>query len=114
MQYRNHALERVIEQHRTYADPDVELEAVRVGEEWLVLTDGLAFVVEDRPAAAHPSRAGMVRRHLRLAVCASNDPAARITAGNRPCFSLGFLLDLTAEAVGIGQAVLNPGSRAWA
>ena len=53
----DHALDRVVEQDRADADAHVELEAVRGGEERLVLADRLALVVEDRPAAADPARA---------------------------------------------------------
>ena len=73
----DHAFDRVVEEHRADADPDVELEAVGVGEERLVLADGLALVVEHRPAAAHPARADVVRRHHRLAVRAHDDLAVR-------------------------------------
>ena len=103
----DHALDRVVEEHRADADAHVELEAVGVGEERLVLADGLALVVEDRPAAAHPARADIVRRHLRLAVRAHDDLAVGIALGNRPRLGLDLLLDLAAEAVGVGEAVLD-------
>ena len=119
MQRGDHALDRVVEQHRADADAHVELEAVGVGEEWLVLADRLALVVEDGPAAAHPARADIVRRHLRLAIRADDDLAVCIALGHRPGLGLDLLLDLAAEAVGVGEAVLDfgllagPRSASW-
>ena len=85
------ALDRVVEQHRADADANVaELEAVRGAEERLVLADRLALVVEDRPAAADPAR---VRRPGRLR--------------QRPGLGLDLLLDLAAEAVGVGEVMLD-------
>ena len=98
------ALDGVVEQDRADADAHVELEAVGVGEERLVLPDRLAFVVEDRPAAADPARADIVRRHLRLAIRAHDDLAVGIALGHRPRLGLDLLLDLAAEAVGVGEA----------
>ena len=105
----DHALDRVIEQHRADADAHVELEAVGVGEERLVLADGLALVVEDRPAAAHPARADVVRRHLRLAIRAHDDLPVCIAPGHRSRLGLDLLLDLAAKAVGVGEAELDFG-----
>src|SRR5947209_3606279 len=51
----DHALDGVIEEHRADANADVKLEAMGIGEERLVLANGLALVVEDGPAAAHPA-----------------------------------------------------------
>ena len=73
----DHPRDRVVEQHRAHADPDVELEAVGVGEERLVLPDRLALVVEDGPAV--PTQRGLVSPggHLRLPVRADDDAATR-------------------------------------
>ena len=76
-----------------------------VGEERLVLADRLALVVEDRPAAAHPARADV---HLRLAIRADDDLAGSIARG-RARLGLDLLLDLAAEAVGVGEADLDLG-----
>lgn len=84
-----------------------ELEPVGVGEERLILTDGLALVVENRPAAAHPAWADIVPRQLRLAIRAHNDLPFRITLRNRSRLDLDLFLDFTAEAVRVGEAVLD-------
>src|SRR5215468_9227727 len=64
MQRGDDALDRIVEDHRADADAYVKLEAMSVAEKWLVLADGLSLVIEDRPSAAHPARADVVRRHL--------------------------------------------------
>src|ERR1051325_9472354 len=46
--------DRIVELDRTAPDAHVELEAMRVGEEGLELSDGLSLVVEHRPAGADP------------------------------------------------------------
>ena len=84
------ALGRVVEQHRADADRDAELEAVGGAEERLVLADRLALVVEDGPAAADPARV---------------DHGAAFD--QRPGLGLDLLLDLAAEAVGVGEAELD-------
>ena len=66
-------------------------------EERLVLADRLALVVEDRPAAADPARL-------------DDWPAV----DQRPRLGLDLLLDLAAEAVGVGEAVLDLGLLAGA
>jgi hypothetical protein len=101
------ALDGVVEQHRADADADVELETLGIGEERFVLADGLALVVEDGPAAPHPARADVVRRHRLQAVRAQDDLPLGIALGNRSRLSLNLLLDLTAKAVGVGEADLD-------
>ena len=89
---------------------------VGVGEERLVLADRLALVVEDRPAAADPARADSLSH-------TGGHPATmifrRIALGTAR-LGLNLLLDLAAEAVGVGEAVLDlrslpaaPGSLSW-
>ena len=99
------APDRVVEEHRADADRDVELEAVRVGEERLVLADRLALVVEDGPAAADPARVDVV------GVIAAGRPRPRRSrrgvAPGPARLGLDLLLDLAAEAVGVGEADLD-------
>src|SRR5262245_37463585 len=101
MQRGDHALDRIIEEHRADADAHVELEAMSVGEKWLVLADWLTLVIEDRPAAARPSRADVVRRRLRLAVRADDDLPLSVTRRNGARFGLNLFLNFPPEAVGI-------------
>ena len=63
---------------------------MRRAEERLVLANRLALVVEDGPAAADPARV---------------DHGA--TFHQRPGLGLDLLLDLAAEAVGVGKAELD-------
>src|SRR5258708_349806 len=65
---------------------------MRAAEKRLVLTNRLAFVVEDRPAAAHPAR---------LTGTSAVGQARRL--------GLDLLLDLAPKAVGVGEAMLNLG-----
>ena len=78
----DHAADRVVEQHGADTGFDAKLERRAVGEKRLVLSDRPALVVEDGPATGDPTwvawRAGL---HL--------------------------LLDLAAQAVETGQAVLD-------
>ena len=92
MQRGNHAFDRVVKQHRADAEPDIELEVVGVGEERLVLADGLALVVENGPAAAYPARTEIVCRHLGMSVGPDDDLAlaSRLAGPARPGFSSGF------------------------
>src|SRR5262249_42234752 len=83
MQGGDHAFDRVVEKHRADADANVELEALDVGEEWLELATGFAFIVENGPAATHPAWADVGRRHLRLPIRAYDDPAAGSAHRNR-------------------------------
>src|SRR5205823_19224 len=99
--------DRVIEEHRADTDLDVKLEAVGVGEERLVLAHGLTLIVEHRPAAAHPARADVIRRHLWLTICANDDLTVGIALWNASQLSLNLLLDLATEAVGVRKADLN-------
>ena len=80
-----------------------------VGEERLVLADRLALVVEHGPAAAHPARADLVRRHHRLAVRADDDLAVGVALRHRPRLGLNLLLNLPPETVGVGKTVLDFG-----
>ncbi len=88
----DHALRRIVEQYRADADGCAEPEIVGVVEKRLVPADGVALVVEDRPAAADPS--GICRRP---------------SAGEGTRFRLDLFLDLPAEAVGVGDGDLDPG-----
>ena len=92
----NNAPGRVVEQHRANAGRHAELEAVRGAEERLVPADRLALVVEDGPAAANPARA-------------DHGTAFR----QRPGLGLDLLLDLAAEAVGVGEAELDFQAVRW-
>lgn len=101
------ALSRVVEQYGADADADIELEAVGIGEEGLVLADRPALVVEDGPAAADPAGIGVCRRHHRLAVGADDHSAICIALRRRPGLGLIFLLELAAEAIRAGKAELD-------
>ena len=72
---------------------------VRVVEERLVLPDRFAFVVEDRPATADPAWRSLT----------SSLATAVISDVMRTWFGLDLLLDLAAEAVGVGEADLDLG-----
>src|SRR5262249_20733203 len=80
------AFERVVEQDRADADLNAEFKLVplicKLAEEWLILADGLTFVVEDGPAAADPTRV-------------DDRPAL----DQRPGLGLNLLLNLPTEAV---------------
>ena len=67
-----------------------ETEGVRVIKEGLVLFDGLAFIIEDRPTTADPARLD----------CGS-------TFDDGTGLSLDFFLNLATEAVGIAEAHLD-------
>src|SRR5207249_4168133 len=108
MQSGNHTFDGVVEEHWADADANIELEAVRVGKERLVLADRLALVVEDGPAATHPARATVVGCQDRLAVRANDDLTRDVARGDGPGFGLDLFLNLAAEAVGIRQAGLDP------
>src|SRR5262245_14907531 len=84
----NYALDRVVAEDGAYATPHIELETVRIGEERLELPNRLAFVVEDRPAAADPAWSDL-----------------RTTFNERSGFGLDLLLDLAAKAIGVSEAV---------
>jgi len=84
------ALDRIVEQGGANADDMGKLKFVGVGEERLVLANGFALVVEDRPAAADPTW---------IYVWASLD--------ERPRFGLNFFLNLPSETVGVGEADLQ-------
>ena len=60
---------------------DIELETVRVREKRLMLADGFAFVVEERPAVPHPAWTNVIRRHQLLAIRADNDFPVGIARG---------------------------------
>src|ERR1019366_3698259 len=52
----HHPFSRVVDQDGADANDFRELKFLRRAEEWLVLPDGLPFVVENRPPASYPSR----------------------------------------------------------
>jgi len=82
MQRADHPLNRVIEDDGADANLIGKLKVLIAREERFVLADGLALVVEDRPAAADPARSDVwPSRH------------------ERSWLSLCFLLDLAAESV---------------
>src|SRR5436190_11285015 len=88
----NDPLDWVVEQDWAHTHLVAKLEIVRVIKERLILADGFALVVENRPAAADPARINH-----------------RITLDHRTWFRLNFLLDLTPKTVGITQTDLDFG-----
>jgi hypothetical protein len=82
MQRDNDTPGRVVKQNGTHADCIGKLECLRRTEEGLVLPNGVALIVEDRPATADPA----------WAYCWS---ACNEWTG----FGLDLLLDLAAKAV---------------
>src|SRR5262249_47390129 len=103
MKRRDHALDRIIEEYGADADAHVELEAVVVREERLVLADGLSLIVEDGPATADPARAEVVGRHHRQAIGSDDNLAIGVARRYRSRLCLDLLLDLAAEAIGIAE-----------
>src|SRR5262245_17582346 len=90
MERRNRSRSRVIEDDRADADTHVELEAMSIAEKWLILADGIALVVEDRPAAAHPARIDYLPPF-----------------DDRPRLGLYLLLNLMSEAIRVREGMLN-------
>ena len=86
----DNALGRVVEQDRADAGLHAIFEVMRGAEERLVLTDRLALVIEDGPAAADP---------------AWIDQGAAFHHGSG--LGLNLLLNLAAEAVRVGEAELD-------
>ncbi len=80
--------------------------SVKNGSYWRT---GLPLLLKTVQPAAHPARADIVRRHLRLAIRAHDDLPVCIAPGHRSRLGLDLLLDLAAEAVGVGEAVLHFG-----
>ena len=114
------ALDRVVEQHRADAGVGhlaLGLVQVRGAEERLVLPDRLALVVEHRAARADPAvrRGGLHQLALRVADSSPglrSAASAGVSAPQRIArFGLDLLLDLAPEAVGIGEADLDPDRR---
>src|SRR2546421_12693838 len=80
---------RIVEDDVAHPHLGDELERARRTEERLILPNGFALVVEDRPARADPARGDV-----------------RAAFGQRSRLGLSFSLDLTAEAVGVGEGML--------
>ena len=104
---RDDAFHGVIEKNRADADVNIRIPLMRIAEERLELADGLALVVEYRPAASDPARAEVFRGHHRLDIRVHNDLAVGIALGNRSRFSLNLLLDFAFKAVGVAKADLD-------
>src|SRR5262245_1913852 len=96
MQRSDHPLDRVIEERGTHPDLLTEAEGVRVIEEWLILFDGLAFIVKNRPPTADPARA---------------DGWASLDHWTWP--GLDLLLNLPTKAIGVTYAHLDLESAGW-
>ena len=109
MQRGDHALNGIVEEHRAHAGAHVGFEGGGIAEERLELADRLALVVEDGPSAADPARVYVLVRQFRPPVCADNDSPLRIALRTASRLRPHLLLDLAPEAVGVGQAQLDPG-----
>src|SRR6266478_1383245 len=96
VQCRDHALDRIVKEHGTHSDLDVELEVMRVGEERLVLADRFALVIKDRPTAADPTRIHN-----------------RTIFNHCPGLGLNLLLDFAAKAIRVGKTDLNLALLPW-
>lgn len=122
MQRGNHTLGGVIEQVRR--DAGIRHLALffiemRRAEERFVLFDWLAFVVEDGAAIADPTRRSIALHEFAVRVthqCAG--PCVNtwqryvgFTSWRFALFGLHFLLNLSAETVGVSEADLNLGLR---
>ena len=52
----DNTLDRIVKENRADTDFPAKLKVVMRAKEWLILTNGLAFVVINRPAASNPTQ----------------------------------------------------------
>jgi hypothetical protein len=105
----DHALDRVVEQHRTHARVGqiaLGLVEVRRAEKWLVLPNGLALVVEDRPARANPA-CQRIREDDRAILISKQLAGDSIALRRVTWLGLHLRLDLAIETVRVGEADLD-------
>ena len=92
MERRNHPLKRIVKERGRDADFVGKFELMSGTEERLVLSDGLCFIVQNRPTRADPA--------------GCDDRALWIGQIERAWFGLDFLLNLAAESIGIAEVDL--------